>query len=97
MKKMLAAVSLVFLLVFCVHTVMASTGVEVRSGLSGEVTWVIPAGTDVSEGTELVRIATLTGESAAARAPKDGRVEQVMVHPGDKLSPGMVVVRIVAQ
>jgi len=97
MRKMLAAVFLALLLVFCVHTVMAGAGTEVRSGLSGDVTWVVSPGTEVSEGAELVRISTLTGESAAARSPQNGTVTEVMVHPGEKIATGTVVARVAAK
>ena len=95
--EMLAAVFLALLLVFCVHTVMAGAGTEVRSGLSGDVTWVVSPGTEVSEGAELVRISTLTGESAAARSPQNGTVTEVMVHPGEKIATGTVVARVAAK
>lgn len=94
MKRILAAAGLVLLLVFCVHTVMAGSILEVRAGLSGQVTWTIPPGSAVSEGDELVRISTLTGEAAAARAPQNGTVERVLVQPGSQISPGMPVVRM---
>ena len=67
---------------------------EVKSSLKGEVTWTVEAGTEVSEGAELVRVATLTGEIAAARAPVDGTVAGLLVKPGEQIASGTVVAKM---
>ncbi len=94
MKKLLWIGCMVFLLSVGVHTALAGTLLEIRSSLSGEVTWTVPVGTTVAEGNELIRISTLTGEAVAARAPGNGTVKEVMIKNGDRISAGNLVVRI---
>ena len=68
--------------------------VEAKAVLSGEVSWTINKGETVTEGTELIRIRTLTGEITAARAPRKGKVIEVMVQPGDEVKRGAVVAKM---
>lgn len=95
MKRILLVMLTLALLLVGGHAVLAGSGQEIRSSLSGEVTWTTAPGTPVAEGSELVRISTLTGEAVAARALSDGRVEAVLVHPGETVAVGQVVARIV--
>ncbi len=94
MKKGLMMAALAAILLLGVHVVLAGGSMEVRSSLSGDVTWVAAVGTQVSEGSELMRIATLTGEAVAARAAENGIVLEVLVKPGDKVFAGEAVARI---
>lgn len=69
--------------------------VPANAVVGGKVTWVIPKGSEVREGSELVRISTLTGgEIAAARSKTEGTVSEVCVREGDSIASGAVVVRI---
>lgn len=95
MKRKLVLVLLaVAVLVVGAHTVLAGASVEEKAVLGGTVTWTIATGTPVQEGSELVRIATLTGAVAAARSSTKGVVQDVLVHSGDTIKKGIVVVRI---
>lgn len=71
------------------------TPVPVNAAIGGEVTWVAEPGTEVSEGSELVRISALSGgEIAAARSKYNGVVREACVKKGDAIASGAVVVRI---
>ena len=94
MKKIGLAAVLAAVLLLGVHVVKAGSSIEVISSLSGDVTWTAAVGTQVSEGSEIVRVSTLTGEAVAARAVENGSVSAVMVKPGDKIFAGQVVARI---
>ncbi len=94
MKKFGLAAAVVLVLFLGVHVVMAGSNIEVRSSLSGDVTWTAAVGTQVYEGSEIVRVSTLTGEAVAARAVEGGTVSDMMVRPGDKVFAGQVVARI---
>lgn len=94
MKKIGLAAVLAVVLFLGIHVVMAGSSIEVISSLSGDVTWTAAVGTQVSEGSEIVRISTLTGEAVAARAVGNGSVSAVMVKPGDKVFVGQVVAHI---
>ena len=94
MKRMLLIGGLGLLLLLGAHTVLAGTLVDVRSVLGGEVSWTVEQGTAVTEGSELVRITTLTGEAVAARSPVAGTVREVKTAPGDKVASGAVVARV---
>ena len=94
MKKILWAGCLALVLLVGVHTVLAGETLSVKSTLSGEVTWAAEPGTEVTEGSELVRVATLTGEVAAARAPQAGTVQEVFVKPGDQITAGTIAARL---
>lgn len=74
--------------------VWASSLTAVTSSLSGQVTWTAEAGRQVEEGDEIVRISTLVGEAAAARATVSGTVHEVLVKKGDMLSAGQIVAHI---
>ena len=94
MKRNLVLVLLAVVLVVGVHTVLAGTMVDEKAVLSGTVTWTVETGATVQEGSELVRIATLTGSVAAARSSTRGTVQDVLVHNGDTIKNGTVVARI---
>ena len=71
-------------------------GVDVKATLRGEVLAddLAKPGDDVQEGTPLVYVKTQTGRGAAARAPADGRVVEVLVRPGTVIRElGTVVAR----
>jgi biotin carboxyl carrier protein len=70
--------------------------VDVKATLRGEVLAddLAKPGDDVREGTALVYVKTQTGRGAAARAPADGRVVEVLVRPGTVIRElGTVVAR----
>ena len=94
MKRLMALGGLVLLVLLTLHTVLAAELIPVKAGLGGKVVWAVSAGTAVSEGDDLVRVSTMTGDMSAARASIDGTVENVMVEPGDEISVGTVVVQI---
>jgi len=94
MKRKLVLVLLAVVLVVGAHTVLAGALVDEKAVLSGTVTWTVETGTPVQEGSELVRIATLTGSVAAARSSTKGIVRDVLVHNGDTIKKGTVVARI---
>ena len=95
LKKFLWAVCLAGLFFAVLSAFSAHRNLVVKSSLKGEVTWTVEAGTEVPEGAELVRVATLTGEIAAARAPVDGKVSELLVKPGGQIAAGTVVAKIV--
>lgn len=92
-RKLIAMLLFACLAAGGVHMALAG-GADVRSVLGGTVTWTVPVGTHVEEGSELVRISTLTGSSAAARANMAGTVREVLVRPGDVINKGSIVARI---
>lgn len=94
LKRFLWAVCLAGLFFAVLSVFFAHQDLEVKSSLKGEVTWTVEAGTEVSEGAELVRVATLTGEIAAARAPVDGTVAGLLVKPGEQIAAGTVVAKM---
>ena len=69
--------------------------VSVNAAIGGEVTWVVPPGAEVSEGSELVRVSALSGgEIAAARSKVSGVVRETCVRRGESIVSGTLVVRI---
>lgn len=95
MKKWISLV-IAAVLLFAIGLAMkfVTADVEAKSILSGEVSWTIDKGEAVAEGTELIRIRTLTGEITAARAPVKGKVTEVLVQPGDEVKRGAVVAKL---
>lgn len=91
----------IFLVVFVLAVAlmgMATAGslVEQRSSLSGTVAadGLVQPGSQVREGTVLVKVNTIAGSQPAARATADGVVREVLVHPGENIAVGTVVVRL---
>jgi len=93
-RKILAAIFFVCLTVGGIHLAVAGGLTDVKSTLGGTVTWTVAAGTHVEEGSEIIRISTLTGSAAAARASSAGTVREVLVRSGDAVQKGMTVARI---
>lgn len=79
------------------HIAAAQASIDEKSVLAGTVSWTAQPGSSVQQGSPLVKINTLTGESAASRASQDGTVKEILVQPGDKVAVGQVVARIFAQ
>lgn len=79
-------------------SVAAPALVDVRATLAGTVLAerLVAVGDQVEDGQPLVYVRTaLTGTVAvAARAPVDGIVREVLVHPGQSVERGQVVVRL---
>lgn len=96
MRKIMAVCLFLGITAFAVHAVMAGMADDIQSSLSGTVSWTAEKGSAVVPGSELVRIKTLTGEAAAARAAADGTVEDILVAVGDEVSVGQVVARVAA-
>jgi len=93
-KKKLIAIVLVCVLLGIAQLTAAASMIDEKTTLTGQVTWIVPVGQAVTEGSELVRVSTLTGSAAASRATTAGTVQQVLVQPGDNVKSGEVVVRI---
>ena len=69
--------------------------VHVTAALNGDVTWAAEPGTEVMEGSEVVRVSALAGgEAVAARAKAAGILREVFVRPGDRIVSGRVVARL---
>ncbi|MBB5336370.1 biotin/lipoyl-containing protein [Pectinatus brassicae] len=75
----------------------AQSVINEKTILSGKVSWTIQPGIMVKQGSALVNIATLTGEITACRASADGIVQEVLVHPGDNIGNGQIVVKIIRE
>ena len=94
MKKALF-IALPVLLALAVWCLFVPRTEEACAVISGTVSWTAAAGAEVEEGSELVRIRSLTGgEIAAARSSGKGRVVEVLVQPGDELVKNKPVARI---
>lgn len=65
-----------------------------KSSISGQVATVVSVGTQVSEGSVLVTVKTLTGTAPAARANCSGKVVSVEVAPGSQIAAEQVVATI---
>lgn len=96
-KKTIMLVALLLVFGVGIWTATASSFVEQRAVLSGNVISVVQVGAKVSEGTELVRVNSLAGSANAARANTNGIVKEVLVNIGSEIKSGDVVVRIEAQ
>ncbi|WP_110954129.1 HlyD family secretion protein [Anaerosinus massiliensis] len=96
-KKTWIILVVLLLTVTGVWKATASSLIEQRSVLSGEVVSTIAVGTTVSEGTELVRVTTLAGSATAARATTAGIIREITVQKGSKINSGDVVARIEAR
>jgi len=95
-------ISLIILLGVIIMTgicqqVSAQSIINEKTVLSGKVSWTIQPGIMVKQGSALVNIATLTGEITACRASADGIVQEVLVHPGDNIGNGQIVVKIIRE
>lgn len=97
MRRMLAVCLFLGITAVAVHAVMAGMADDIKSSLSGKVSWTAEQGSAVTPGSEIVRIKTLTGEAAAARAAESGTVEEMLVAVGDEVSAGQVVARVAAE
>lgn len=93
-RKLLITALFVCLMAGGIHLAIAGSLTDVRSILGGTVAWTVPVGTRVEEGSEIIRISTLTGTTAAARASVAGTVQQVLVGEGDTVQKGTVVAKI---
>ncbi len=89
----LAAGLTLLLLVFWLFR--QSQTVDETAVIGGEVTWAVQPGDEVTEGSELVRVAALSGgEAVAARARWRGVVRETRVASGDRIMSGTVIARI---
>jgi len=93
-NKKLIAIVLVCVLLGLAQLTAAASMIDEKTTLTGQVTWTVPVGQSVTEGSELVRVSTLTGSAAASRATTAGTVQEVLVKPGDNVKSGEIVVRI---
>jgi len=89
-----------YIVMFAVAVLLLATGVVFAAGsqgqvssMSGQVVYAIATGTKVSEGTVLVKVKTLAGATAAARANCSGTVVSV-VSNGSNISAGQTVAQI---
>ena len=65
-----------------------------KSSLSGQVATVVSVGTQVSEGSVLVTVKTLTGTAPAARAQLQAESGSVEVAPAAQIAADQVVAAI---
>ena len=84
-------------MIFAVHALTAEATVDAKSGIAGTVTWAAEPGSTLAAGAEIVRVRTLTGEVAAARAEEDCSVSEMLVSVGDDIAAGQVVARLKKQ
>ena len=97
MKKILALGLFLGVMIFAVHALTAEAAVDATSGIAGIVTWRAEPGSMLAAGAEIVRVRTLTGEVAAARAEEDCSVSEIFVSVGDDITAGQVVARLKKQ
>ena len=97
MKRVLFAGLFLGVMLFAVHALMAGAVMDVKSSLAGTVTWTAEPGSALAAGAEIVRVRTLTGEVAAARAEADCSVSEMLVAVGDDIAAGQVVARLKKQ
>lgn len=73
----------------------AAASSPVVAGIAGEVSWVAAQGSEVPPGGAIVKVKTLTGEAAAARAGESpAHIDSVLVAVGDKVTAGTVVAHV---
>ena len=83
------------LLLLCFWLFRQDQTVNAAAVIGGEVTWTVRPGDEVTEGSELVRVAALSGgEAVAARSRWNGVIRETRVAPGDNIKSGTVVARI---
>lgn len=96
-KKMLLVLALAALGVCSAYTVGCAAVTEQQAMVSGEVVaeGLVAEGAQVQQGDVLVKVKSLAGGSiAACRATTSGRVAQVLVKPGDKITAQQVVAKL---
>ena len=97
MKKALMFGLFLGVMLLAVHALTAEAAVDAKSGIAGTVTWTAEPGSALAVGAEIVRVRTLTGEVAAARAEADCSVSEMLVAVGDDIAAGQVVARLKQQ
>ena len=97
MKKILTFGLFLGVILLAFHALRAEAAVDVKSGIAGTVTWRAEPGSTLAAGAEIVRVRTLTGEVAAARAEGGCTVGEVLVTVGDDVAAGDVVARVKMQ
>ena len=97
MKKALVFGLFLGVMLLAVHALTAEAAVDAKSGIAGTVTWTAEPGSALAAGAEIVRVRTLTGEVAAARAEADCSVSEMLVAVGDDIAAGQVVARLKQQ
>lgn len=75
----------------------ASHLIDEMSILKGTVVSVVTVGQTVTEGDELARVKTLSGNITAARATVNGTVSEVYVEVGDTIGANTVVAQIAVE
>ena len=88
-------ISLVMILAFASFA-FAAGAIEQTSSLAGTVVaeGLVAPGTIVAEGQVLVKVKTIAGTAAAARANCRGKVVSVDVSPGSSIVAGQVVATV---
>lgn len=98
MKKRVLFIALAVLVgMFSLYTVGCAAVTEQRAVISGEVVaeGLVQTGVLVQQGDILVKVKSLAGGSiAAARATTAGKVSQVLVVPGQRISAEQIVAKI---
>lgn len=96
-KKMLLVLALSALSLCSLYTVGCAAVTDQQAMVSGEVVseGLVAEGAQVQQGDVLVKVKSLAGGSiAACRATTSGRVAQVLVKPGDKITAQQVVAKL---
>ncbi len=93
--KNIFVISLVMILAFASFA-FAAGAIAQTSSLAGTVVaeGLVAPGTMVSEGQVLVKVKTIAGTAAAARANCSGKVVSVSVSPGSSIVAGQVVANV---
>ena len=98
--KMLKNLRKRYIVIFTLALLVLATGIAFAAGtqgqissMSGQVVYAIATGARVTEGTVLVKVKTLAGAAAAARANCSGTVVSV-VSNGSNISAGQTVAQI---
>ena len=97
MKKALMFGLFLGVMLLAVHALTAEAAVDAKSGIAGTVTWTAEPGSTLTAGAEIVRVRTLTGEAAAARAEDGCRMSEALVAVGDDVAVGQIVARVEKQ
>ena len=94
-KVKILCVTIVLLLAVVAYSAAASL-VDQKGVMTGSVLGdnLVTEGTSVQVGTPLVMVGTPVGPVPATRANVNGIVREVLVHPGDIVHTGEVLVRI---
>ena len=95
-KKLIVILTIAALGIFTLAAVGCAAVTDQRAAVSGIVVanGLAQEGTQVKQGDILVKVKSIAGGIAAARATTAGKVSQVLVKPGDKIEAQQVVAKV---